>query len=72
MVVFLKDIGKGENKMAKDLKKLKVIIKIKENIKTSQLVNKFTPIRFNKYSKGTVMRKHYDHIHSIFDEIQFI
>ena len=40
---------------------------IKENKKTSQLVHKFTPIRFNKYSKGTVMREHYDHIHSIFD-----
>ena len=38
---------------------------ITENRKTSQLVHKFTPIRFNKYSKGTVMREHYDHIHSI-------
>lgn len=40
---------------------------ITDNKKTAQLVHKFTPIRFNKYSKGTIMREHYDHIHSIFD-----
>jgi predicted 2-oxoglutarate/Fe(II)-dependent dioxygenase YbiX len=34
---------------------------------TSQLINKFTPIRFNKYTQGTCMLKHYDHINSIFD-----
>ena len=27
----------------------------------------FSPVRFNKYEVGTMMRKHYDHIHSIFD-----
>ena len=30
-------------------------------------IKTFTPIRFNRYRTGTVMRKHYDHIHSIFD-----
>ena len=30
-------------------------------------LSKFSPIRFNKYVIGTTMRKHYDHIHSIFD-----
>ena len=30
-------------------------------------LTKFSPIRFNKYVIGTTMRKHYDHIHSIFD-----
>ena len=30
-------------------------------------LTKFSPIRFNKYPIGTMMRKHYDHIHSIFD-----
>jgi len=30
-------------------------------------LSKFSPIRFNKYVIGTMMRKHYDHIHSIFD-----
>ena len=30
-------------------------------------LTKFSPIRFNKYVIGTMMRKHYDHIHSIFD-----
>ena len=30
-------------------------------------LNKFSPIRFNKYVIGTTMRQHYDHIHSIFD-----
>ena len=30
-------------------------------------LNKFSPIRFNKYEVGTTMREHYDHIHSLFD-----
>ena len=30
-------------------------------------LSKFSPIRFNKYVIGTMMREHYDHIHSIFD-----
>ena len=30
-------------------------------------IKTFTPIRFNRYRTGTMMRKHYDHIHSIFD-----
>ena len=33
----------------------------------TQWLTKFSPIRFNKYVIGTTMRKHYDHIHSIFD-----
>ena len=35
--------------------------------KLSQFINTFSPVRFNRYEPGTVMRKHYDHIHSIFD-----
>ena len=30
-------------------------------------LTKFSPIRFNRYVVGTMMREHYDHIHSIFD-----
>ena len=30
-------------------------------------LTKFSPIRFNKYPIGTMMRKHYDHIHGLFD-----
>ena len=30
-------------------------------------LSKFSPIRFNRYPVGTMMREHYDHIHSIFD-----
>jgi len=30
-------------------------------------IKTFTPIRFNRYSTGTMMREHYDHIHSLFD-----
>ena len=30
-------------------------------------LTKFSPIRFNRYNVGTMMREHYDHIHSIFD-----
>ena len=33
----------------------------------STWLTKFSPIRFNKYEVGTMMRRHYDHIHSIFD-----
>ena len=33
----------------------------------SKWLSKFSPIRFNKYEVGTMMRRHYDHIHSIFD-----
>jgi predicted 2-oxoglutarate/Fe(II)-dependent dioxygenase YbiX len=33
----------------------------------AQWLTKFSPIRFNKYPIGTLMRQHYDHIHSIFD-----
>ena len=30
-------------------------------------LTKFSPIRFNKYEVGTMMKEHYDHIHSLFD-----
>ena len=33
----------------------------------NNLATIFSSIRFNKYKKGTLMRKHYDHIHSLFD-----
>ena len=32
-----------------------------------QFISQFTPARFNRYQPGTMMRKHYDHIHHIFD-----
>lgn len=35
--------------------------------KIRSFVKTFTPIRFNRYLPGTMMREHYDHIHSIFD-----
>jgi predicted 2-oxoglutarate/Fe(II)-dependent dioxygenase YbiX len=38
-----------------------------EGDRLRSFVNTFTPIRFNRYLPGTMMRKHYDHIHSIFD-----
>ena len=31
------------------------------------IVNEFTSARINKYEVGTMMREHYDHIHSLFD-----
>lgn len=37
------------------------------NFRLDNIATKFSPIRFNKYKKGTLMRKHYDHIHSLFD-----
>lgn len=38
-----------------------------ESEKMRQIMNKFCNIRFNRYSKGQIMREHFDHIHSIFD-----
>ena len=35
--------------------------------RTGQLMNKFSGIRFNRYSSGQIMRQHHDHIHSLFD-----
>ena len=35
--------------------------------KTQSFLTKFSPIKFNKYEVGTMMREHYDHIHSLFD-----
>ena len=32
-----------------------------------QFVNKFSPLRFNRYAPGQIMRQHHDHIHSLFD-----
>ena len=45
------------------------IDRFKEKTKSKEflIIHQFSPIRFNKYSTGTIMRKHYDHIHSIFD-----
>ena len=34
--------------------------------RTQQIMNKFSAIRFNRYSPGQIMRRHHDHIHSIF------
>ena len=34
--------------------------------RTQQIMNKFSAIRFNRYSAGQIMRRHHDHIHSIF------
>jgi len=36
-------------------------------VPSNHLATKFSPLRFNRYKKGTLMRKHYDHIHSLFD-----
>ena len=35
--------------------------------RTMQIMNKFSAIRFNRYSPGQIMRPHHDHIHPIFD-----
>ena len=32
-----------------------------------KIVRCFSPIRFHRYEKNQIMRKHFDHIHSIFD-----
>jgi predicted 2-oxoglutarate/Fe(II)-dependent dioxygenase YbiX len=40
---------------------------IKEDKNLGYFLNKSTPIRWNRYSAGTMMRKHFDHIQSIFD-----
>ena len=35
--------------------------------RTMQIMNKFSAIRFNRYSQGQIMRTHHDHIHSLYD-----
>ena len=35
--------------------------------RTGQIMNNFSPIRFNRYSPGQIMRQHHDHISDIFD-----
>ena len=37
------------------------------NDKTTEIMDQFNSIRFNRYEPGQIMRQHYDHIHSIFD-----
>jgi len=32
-----------------------------------QFIEQFSPIRFNRYKPGQIMRQHFDHIHSLFD-----
>ena len=32
-----------------------------------QFMNQFSPVRFNRYKPGQIMRQHHDHIHSLFD-----
>ncbi|MGB0910195.1 MAG: 2OG-Fe(II) oxygenase [Nitrospirales bacterium] len=44
---------------------IKVAPQNDERIKS--FIKTFTPIRFNRYTVGTMMRNHYDHIHSLFD-----
>jgi hypothetical protein len=39
----------------------------KDSRKTSQILTRFCSVRFNRYGRGQVMRKHHDHIHTIFD-----
>ena len=34
---------------------------------SGQIVYQFSPIRFNRYASGQIMRQHHDHIHSLFD-----
>lgn len=38
--------------------------------RTGQIINKLAGIRFNRYSPGQIMRRHHDHIHSLFDGTQ--
>ena len=35
--------------------------------RSGQIMDHFSPIRFNRYAPGQIMRQHHDHIHSIFD-----
>ena len=35
--------------------------------RTREIMSKYSPIRFNRYSDEQIMRQHHDHIHSIFD-----
>ena len=45
----------------------KVCDKLTQSINFSKTVNNCCGIRLNRYSAGTCMRPHFDHIHSLFD-----
>ena len=34
---------------------------------SGQIMYQFSPLRFNRYAPGQIMRQHMDHIHSLFD-----
>lgn len=34
-----------------------------------KIIHKINPIRFNRYPTGSMMRRHFDHIHDIFDGV---
>lgn len=42
----------------------------KKSKRTADIMSRCSPIRFNRYSDGQIMRQHHDHIHSIFDGVQ--
>ena len=35
--------------------------------RSGQFMSQFSPVRFNRYAPGQIMRQHHDHIHSLFD-----
>ena len=35
--------------------------------RSGQFISQFSPVRFNRYEPGQIMRQHHDHIHSLFD-----
>ena len=35
--------------------------------RSGQFMSQFSPVRFNRYKPGQIMRQHHDHIHSLFD-----
>ena len=41
----------------------------KQTYRTQTIMTMFSPIRFNRYSNGQIMRQHHDHIHSLFDGV---
>ena len=39
----------------------------KQTYRTQTIMSMYSPVRFNRYSDGQIMRQHHDHIHSLFD-----
>ena len=61
----VQDLLNPSIKRAADLYKDKFTYK--DSPRTTDIINHYCAVRFNRYRPGQIMRKHHDHIHALFD-----